>query len=183
MNWLHRDSVIMMMWRNMVNEIRFRNNITWISGVERKKIHLMLRCLTGITGKKINILTARVSDWICRILPGLLHGWVWIWERIWIMEMVQRRVIIWPHPDIIMFLIVRCWMAMEATILTRLRTGTVSHNRKLFLLTDCIVWILPLWTNWEETCRRVRILVIVLLRDLILNSQTGWDTLLRSNMK
>lgn len=27
-----------------------------------EKIHLMLRCLTGITGKKINILTARVSD-------------------------------------------------------------------------------------------------------------------------
>ena len=27
-----------------------------------KKYNLMLRCLTGITGKKINILTARVSD-------------------------------------------------------------------------------------------------------------------------
>lgn len=35
-----------------------------------EKIHLMLRCLTGITGKKINILTARVSIEFAEYYPA-----------------------------------------------------------------------------------------------------------------
>lgn len=47
--------------KNMVNEsVSQQYNLNIGRGTE--KIHLMLRCLTGITGKKINILTARVSD-------------------------------------------------------------------------------------------------------------------------